>query len=302
MSWTGTSAFKCQKLQCANPHDLVDKAGTVIGWVKDAKLKSDCGGSVTYTCKQGYQFCDKDGKKVDTAPTSKCNDGSKPEKGTQGFYDAIVGSCCPIQTNCKAPPAAQENAWKPVYMDTLDKTCDLSKWKRTLQDKAYSASKNIGQSEWVHGAKAVFECFDDFSAEKRPNFIKNVFDAEVEIGCAKKTGEICREKDTDAIFAAYDASADAAATKKAAVDSKFVNSRVIATCINGKWSMPSHACKCEAESANNAALRKAKLAKINDGMCFEKAMFAPKSAPAPPSSSRSVIASVFGVAAALALN
>ena len=92
--WEVTSG-RCVPLKCANPKDMLDSFGNVIGWpIKD---KAGCGEIIEYECAPGM-IADMTGFDREK-PYSLCDDSSnfpnanQGEMGSQGFFSEIKGKC-----------------------------------------------------------------------------------------------------------------------------------------------------------------------------------------------------------------
>ena len=97
-NWTAEQG-ECVPLKCANPRDLVDINGNLIGWPV-GNAKAGCGETIEYECAEGF-VADMNGAADSsrTKPYSLCDDAAgwpnenEGEKGSQGFFSAIQGTC-----------------------------------------------------------------------------------------------------------------------------------------------------------------------------------------------------------------
>jgi len=224
----------CVAVQCANPFDLLDADGNVIGWPIESK--AGCGGTITYACAEGYA---PDGD----APTSTCTDSAPTQTtgdfGKQGFFSAIVGTCVPVA--CTGRPDTPANAWDPVmFTSGIPADC-----KAAIDTSVAGFVDAQSAAAYALGSEAIFECYDDFDAVPKADYAGLVYDHAEESGCAVNSDDGCRTDQTDALF-----------TQNAADNTIGVitnNGRVVSRCINGAWSAPSHECVCEDAQARREA-------------------------------------------------
>lgn len=84
----------CHPVQCANPADLLDEDGSVIGKpVRNSNgYKNYIGGAIEYKCRDGYV------NSADHNPYAVCGDvhpdsDQYPKSGQFGYYGPIIGGC-----------------------------------------------------------------------------------------------------------------------------------------------------------------------------------------------------------------
>jgi len=157
----------CVPVRCANPYDLLDTTGAVIGKpVKgETAFKSFIGGRIEYQCREGYQNAQAD------APYAVCLDADPNTdahpSGQFGCYGPIVGTCEPIK-GCDIPDAVYANAWKaavyrPGEIDRQDCHSDAMHYELSDSFRANQPYTNTSVAHnYNHGDMAIYECYDDF--------------------------------------------------------------------------------------------------------------------------------------------
>lgn len=234
----------CVPVQCANPHDLLDADGNVIGKaLKNAagNYKSKIGQCIEYECADGYEWSG------DSAPRSCCddNDPHNHPSGQFGCYSAIVGGCKPIG-GCGPPTAVYDNAWSPVIFASAGGDCHHdTMWKDF--DAAFKARQpSQNNTVFNNGDVAVYECYDDFNAYKEDDFITLTRNIAWETGCAAGTlNDPCRLVETDVYVNNW------LATSK--IRTSGFNDKIVSYCENGQWIAPSHQCLCPEEISRREA-------------------------------------------------
>jgi hypothetical protein len=243
---------KCVLISCANPHDLVDANGKVIGKPVlapngDVVEKAGCGERLMYDCVEGYE--PKDG----VQPYSDCTDQDPSldvdGTGVNGFFSKVVGTCVPIVKKCKREDlVTPENAWNPVFFrntaDNLWGNChDEYHYHHLSAQRAEFQRRQLFNS----GDRAVFECLDDFSAIKNKDFFYQTRDVREDESCAagnKNEWDECRVKQTGTLLNDNEEDNDIAITTN--------NDKLIARCVDGEWVYPSHSCVCAEEVARRS--------------------------------------------------
>ena len=202
---------------------------------------------------------------------------------------------------CEEPIYTPANAWNGVAMD-------LTVFKRNSKDCHSNSVYNLNNRPalsaynstkfYEHGQEVVFECYDDFAATKKDNFIDHAFDIELELACAKgpklNSNQLYGKADARTIrdYNGYDGSVDGTSAWDSSIRTEttkelftfaeqalgmnlvtavaFGNDKLVARCENGKWLMPSHECKC----INQIKREKESCSKVYnarfEGMCESK--------------------------------
>ena len=90
---------QCVPLKCANPRDLTDNNGNLIGWPAGT-AKAGCGESIEYECAEGMMAdMSNAADSTRSRPYSNCDDNAdypneqEGERGSQGFFSAVQGTC-----------------------------------------------------------------------------------------------------------------------------------------------------------------------------------------------------------------
>lgn len=237
---------QCVPLKCANPRDLTDNNGNLIGWPAGT-AKAGCGESIEYECAEGMMAdMSNAADSTRSRPYSNCDDNAdypneqEGERGSQGFFSAVQGTCVPKM--CKVADLGDEtDAWKPVFFANTfpSSQChDAAVYNAAPLVNAQSLLKTAN-AELPEGSIAIYECFDDYNAIQNTDFRETAYDVVQDLACAagpKTEADDCRLQETDKLIENWVVNNQ----KTIATN----NDKLIARCVNGEWVKPSHHCLC----------------------------------------------------------
>lgn len=240
-AWTAITS-KCEPLFCANPPDILDGT-TIIAIPTGSAWKANVGERITYQCAEGFENAQ------DEAPFAECCRKDEAElrntddAGQLGFFCPPVGTCRRVTKTCPAIEEAEANAWMPVYIEGSVGLADQCH-NNDVYGVATGAAITFAQTgPFQEGTKAVFECYDDFTAYMRDDFLLRTHDVNEDINCAngnKAANAECRTDETAERYA------------KRATDNTYAvalnNGKVIRRCVDGEWLVASHECVCAEEA------------------------------------------------------
>ena len=134
--------------------------------------------------------------------------------------------------------------WSPVvFKSKIDqsKGCHDPTQYGSANVELYNSTKS-----YADGTEVICECFDDYVARKKENFIDLVFDINLELQCAdgnkRQSEENYHQKGDDVLR-------DQETARLKAMGRAFAtnNDKLVAKCDKGVWRLPSHRCKCQDE-------------------------------------------------------
>merc|ERR1711988_1480571 len=195
-------AARCVPFECKNPHYIYAEDGvTIVGrplYKENSSPQRNnpstvCGKSIEYECAPDFYKCDnlKDRNQI-ASINSTCEadaDGIK-----QPCFSKPTGTCCP--TLCPAGVLdehmnAEKFCWSPVvFKNQIDqsKCHDQATYENKQNVEMYDSTK-----KYADGTEVICECFDDYVARKKPNFIDLVFDISLELQCADGDKKLSEE-------------------------------------------------------------------------------------------------------------
>jgi hypothetical protein len=269
---------QCVPITCTDPYELLDDNDNVIGLaMSESAIYGEC---IEYRCADGYEPAQSDSDNRPVNPMACCDffdyhedhdeDRARfyPRNGRMGFFGHrwedrlvgqshidvvrgnIVGTCRPI-TSCGPPPQVY-GAWSPLVVDS-DNLNGFCHSDSVYSNRADYFLDHQFDERFMHGEKAVYECFDDYMAYKRDDFQEWAMDISEELYCAQGNAHdhlnedfsVRREKDTNQLIS--EALQHIEDENHHSYRLAGRNDKIVARCVNGNWIMPSHECICQEE-------------------------------------------------------
>merc|ERR1712228_849345 len=190
-------------------------------------------------------------------------------------FSKPTGTCCPI--TCKEPLFMNEFCWSPVVMDPTVKVgtdaIDCHSPDRFLKSKHPSLSEYNSTKAYPEGTEVICECYDDYVARLKKDYLKLTFNIALEKACAdgpkKQSDELYANGNTFGISRQFDGyqvpnlatslnyqHSQTLNRKKLTSDLfnqkgagkmpvAWNNDKLVAKCVDGQWKIPSHECVCQ---------------------------------------------------------
>merc|ERR1711937_200270 len=168
-----------------------------------------------------------------------------------------------------------EFCWSPVVMNPHVKTgsaaADCHSAVRFLKSRQSGLSEYNSTKSYPEGTEVICECYDDYVARQKTNYLELTFNVALEKECAngpKKQSDVLYA-DQQAVygisrqFDGYQANGVSTSLKYKHSETlnrkdttaqlfeqnlypvAWNNDKLVAKCVNGKWKIPSHGCTCE---------------------------------------------------------
>jgi len=280
-------AAKCVPFECKNPHyiyaeDQVTIVGRPLYKANSGSYRNNpsagCGKSIEYECAPDFYKCDnlKDRNMIDSI-NSTCEADANGIK--QPCFSKPTGTCCP--TLCPAGALdehmnGEKFCWSPVVFKNKIGNChDRDEYKENKVEMYDSTKK------YADGTEVICECFDDYVARKKHNFIDLVFDISLELKCADGDKKSSEEHYNDQLNQVVNVPTDYHLRKGDTAelfksDGVYAtnNDKLVAKCVKGKWKLPSHRCKCQEEVAKEKKACMDMIDKNFNGVCEQRGAMA----------------------------